>query len=228
MVRKTKKEAAETCDKILNAATGVFACKGFNCTSLEDIAQAADVTRGAVYWHFKNKVEIFDVLYQELYNPLTEMILNDLEQDHPAPLQQLKDLCIKMLLDLETNPRKRQTLTLFLLKCDYSGELEPYKDCHQTQKSEKLKLFSRYFEKAIIKQTLPDNAAPDILSLSIVCYMKGIIIEYLNNPDAFDLPTQAPALINLFFGNFEADQTWRTRRDSNPRPLPSEGSALSS
>ncbi len=58
VARKTKEDAEETKDSILEAATKVFMDKGFSNASLEQIAKKAGVTRGAIYWHFKNKMDI--------------------------------------------------------------------------------------------------------------------------------------------------------------------------
>lgn len=62
MARKTKEEALETRNRILEAAVEVFLEKGVSQAGLEVIAEKAGVTRGAVYWHFKNKADIFEAL----------------------------------------------------------------------------------------------------------------------------------------------------------------------
>ena len=59
MVRRTKSEALETRARILDAAEQVFLRKGVLSASLNDIASEAGVTRGAIYWHFKNKHDVF-------------------------------------------------------------------------------------------------------------------------------------------------------------------------
>jgi TetR/AcrR family acrAB operon transcriptional repressor len=55
MVRRTKEEAAATRDSILDAAEILFAKNGVSRTTLQHIATAAGVTRGAIYWHFVDK-----------------------------------------------------------------------------------------------------------------------------------------------------------------------------
>jgi AcrR family transcriptional regulator len=51
---------------ILRAGLTRFARYGFRRTSMEDIAREADISRAAVYLHFKNKEEIFRALAQQL------------------------------------------------------------------------------------------------------------------------------------------------------------------
>lgn len=58
MSKRTHAEALQTKRSILDAAAKVFSANGFAKTSLSDIARDADVTRGAIYWHFENKTEL--------------------------------------------------------------------------------------------------------------------------------------------------------------------------
>lgn len=58
MARKTKEESQKTRDGILDAAERVFLEKGVGNTAMADLADAAGVSRGAVYGHYKNKIEV--------------------------------------------------------------------------------------------------------------------------------------------------------------------------
>src|SRR5205085_152133 len=64
MARRTRKEALETRDRIIDAAEHVFQRKGVAHASLAEVAARAKVTRGAVYWHFKDKSELFDAMME--------------------------------------------------------------------------------------------------------------------------------------------------------------------
>ena len=59
MARRTKEEAEQTRNAVLTAASQVFLERGVARATLEEVAQAAGVTRGAVYWHFRDKVDLF-------------------------------------------------------------------------------------------------------------------------------------------------------------------------
>ena len=58
MVRKTKEEAENTRREILKAALEVFYQKGYSRTTFDEIAARINLTKGAVYWHFKNKPDL--------------------------------------------------------------------------------------------------------------------------------------------------------------------------
>lgn len=65
MSKRTHAEALQTKRSILDAAAKVFSANGFAKTSLSDIARDADVTRGAIYWHFENKTELLSALLED-------------------------------------------------------------------------------------------------------------------------------------------------------------------
>ncbi|RDV25498.1 TetR family transcriptional regulator [Alteromonas aestuariivivens] len=200
-MRRTKEDAEKTKQDILDAAVDIFSEKGVAKASLEQIAQAANVTRGAVYWHFKNKIEIFDALHERLHTPFIQRILEGLEVEHPDPVAQLQELCTNLLIELDQDPQKKKALILFLLKCDYSGELEASKAQYLENKMQKLQAFSRYFDKAIAQGRLPADSNPRILTMAVSCYLRGIVLEYLEFPKQVRLKDDAAELMNFFFKN---------------------------
>ncbi|MEG3765148.1 TetR family transcriptional regulator [Alteromonas sp. 14N.309.X.WAT.G.H12] len=200
-MRRTKEDAELTKQAILNAAVEVFSERGVAKASLEEIARKAQVTRGAIYWHFENKLQIFDALYQNLHTPFISRILEGLEVEHPNPVGQLQELCTELLLEVDENEIRRKALTLFLLKCDYGCELKSYREKHVEAKFEKKAAFSIYFNQAIEAGHLPADTDPDVLALSVICYLRGILMEYLEAPDTFNIKKNAPKLIHSFFKN---------------------------
>ena len=68
-MKRTPEEALKTRQSLLDAAVAVFRRKGVARSSLEEIARTAGVTRGALYWHFKDKQDLFDALFQARFAP---------------------------------------------------------------------------------------------------------------------------------------------------------------
>lgn len=201
MARKTKQESEATREAIIEAATWVFVEKGVAKATLEQIAQQAGVTRGAVYWHFKNKLDVFTAMHDQLYVSTSGMILTELERSHPRPLEQLRELCIKLFQELEINPQKKRILTIFYQKCDYSGEWACFLEYQQQQKNQSFQLLSRYFERAIEKGHLPADSDAQALTRLLSCFITGVAVEYLRYPELFVSGMSAETLINRFFAS---------------------------
>src|SRR5512145_2660241 len=62
MVRKTKEAALATREALIDAAERVFRRNGVTRTSLADVAAEAGMTRGAIYWHFRDKAELLEAM----------------------------------------------------------------------------------------------------------------------------------------------------------------------
>jgi len=66
MARRTKQDAVETRERILEQAAIFFEEKGYNDTTLDDIAAALSLTKGAIFYHFKSKKALFTHIWTNL------------------------------------------------------------------------------------------------------------------------------------------------------------------
>lgn len=199
MVRRTKEEAQATRQSILDAAVCAFYKKGVAQATMEDIAESAGVTRGAVYWHFKNKQEIVGALHDEIHQPLSAILMEELAAAHPDPLKQLEKLYIRILKQIVTDEAKHRILSVFTTKCDYTGDLECFLERQTCQKQEAMNMITDRFEYAETQGLLRPGADPKLIALSSVCYISGICNEYLRHPDMFNMEQDGPALIAQYF-----------------------------
>ena len=70
MARRTKEDTQATRAALLDAAERVFQERGVSRTTLAEIATEAGVTRGALYWHFKDKADLFNAMMERVILPL--------------------------------------------------------------------------------------------------------------------------------------------------------------
>src|SRR5690625_3204495 len=73
-MRKTKEETILTIHLLINTAKHHFTEKGYADVSLEDIAQEAKLTRGAVYHHFKNKKGLFLAVFEDIQKEIGDQV----------------------------------------------------------------------------------------------------------------------------------------------------------
>ncbi|AKR42491.1 TetR family transcriptional regulator [Methylophilus sp. TWE2] len=126
MVRKTKEDAAITRQRIIDAAREMFLLKGVSRTSLEQIASHASVTRGAVYWHFQNKAELFHAMREEVYLPLIDRmddtLLGNSDEANPDPLGRIRKHLESTIQILDNDQTTRATYEVMMTKCEYVDE----------------------------------------------------------------------------------------------------------
>jgi TetR/AcrR family transcriptional regulator, acrAB operon repressor len=184
MARRTKEEAAATRDRILDAAEQLFAEHGVSRTTLQHIATAAGVTRGAIYWHFDDKVALFNAMIERVVMPL-EVALS--EMDTADPLRDLRDYMLAGLRTTVQDPRARRVFEIASLKMEFVGELEAARvRRHQSlegwmaRSEERIRLAQE--QGAVRAGVVPREAALAMWSL-----VDGLIRNWLFDPAAFDL-----------------------------------------
>lgn len=130
MVRKTKEDAEITRLKIIQAAREIFLVKGVSKTSLDQVATHAGVTRGAVYWHFKNKAALFHAMREQVFLPLIDKMEDTLftDIDHTAPssidpLERIENFMLSIINELSDNIVTQETYVVMMTKCEYVDEL---------------------------------------------------------------------------------------------------------
>lgn len=199
MVRKTKEEAQATHDRILKAAVDVFYEKGVERATLENIASAAGLTRGAIYWHFKNKLDLFTALHDRMHNEFMQQLLESKSKAAAYPLKELSELCIQTLLQLESDKDQKKTLTIFMVKADYKGDMAPFLKMQNKQKNECMDVVKDFFERAKELGQISAQSDCDTYSLLLWFLMSGIMGEYLRDNASVNIKHHARPLIEQFF-----------------------------
>jgi len=123
MARRTKADALKTRQHLIETAIAQFAARGVSNTTLNDIADAANVTRGALYWHFENKTQLFNELW------LQQPPLRDLIQERLVgrwgdnPLQRLQERLVVGLQYIAENPRQQALMQILYHKCEFHNDM---------------------------------------------------------------------------------------------------------
>lgn len=195
MARRTKAEAAATREALLDAAEEVFLEKGVARTSLEQIARHADMTRGAVYWHFKNKADLFRALLERVRMPFEELVA---EIDNPslaeAPLEAIRLACRQGFTRLE-QPRYRRVHAILIHHCEVFGDIDPL--AMQSELAEEaLGALLKYFTAAARLNQLRMDTSPELAAQLMQATLSGLFHDWLRNPDRFSIRERGETLIN--------------------------------
>lgn len=202
MARKTKQDAQITRNAILDAAEIVFYEKGVAAARLEDIARAAGVTRGALYWHFENKPAIFCAMHERLPCDQHETFLAELEKT-TDPLRLFEDYCVQFLHDLEDDEQMRRVFNIMILKCDYSGDMAAFRERQNRQRDELMEVFTAAFSRMREQGQMNKSLEPENAALSLFCYMTGIITIFAQQEGAIHMKKQARPLLRQFLNGLK-------------------------
>lgn len=196
MARRTKAEAESTRAAILDAAEVLFYQHGVSRTTLEKIAAAAQVTRGAIYWHFQNKADLFNAMLERVRLPfqhLLEALDNNITDE---PFEQIRQLYISGLQLIAGSEQHHRVLTIVFHRCEYIDELNPAVNAQDQLDEQAVTVLQRAFERAAAAGSLRDGVSPRLAAMSMHMYVGGIISHFLLKPQQCDLRQHAPALID--------------------------------
>ena len=199
MVRRTKEEAQETRSRILDAAEKVFHEKGVAHAGLEDIATTAKVTRGAIYWHFKDKAELFDAMMQRVVLPAEEMLEQAGAPGSDDPLELLRRATVQVLVRTARDPRMQSVFEIAYHKCEYVGDAVGVRARHVASQNECLRTIEAGFRECVSAGRLPPAVNPKVAAMGAMSLVSGLIANWVLEPSSFPLKRHAEALVDIYF-----------------------------
>src|SRR5690554_1230692 len=197
-MRRTKEDAEKTRAAILDAAERLFLERGVAHTSLEHIARAAGVIRGAVYWHFQNKADLFNAMLNQVRLP-PEQIAEKLSSDPQLSVNSLRDMCILALQNLMQNEQKRQILTILMQRCEVTDELRPAMDRHNQFIQQVVDVFERLLAEAERHGQLHPGISARQAARAVHALLLGLINDLLRDPQCLDPQTDGAAIFDALF-----------------------------
>ncbi|MWJ27054.1 TetR family transcriptional regulator [Halomonas sediminis] len=195
MARRTKAEAAATREALLDAAEEMFMEHGVARTSLEQIARHAGMTRGAVYWHFKNKSDVFHAMLERVRMPFQDLVdeIETLEHD-VSSLEAIRIACLRGFSRLE-QPRYHRVHSILIHRCEFFSDIDPIamqteiaEECHTSLQEH----FTLASQKGALRSDLSASVAADLLHATL----GGLFHEWLRNPERFSIRERGETLIN--------------------------------
>jgi AcrR family transcriptional regulator len=179
--RAAKQE--RTRSELLSTAARVFARRGYNGASIEEIAEEAGYSHGAVYSNFDGKADLFLAVFEEyMAERARELAATQIELGEDAPLEERA----RALADqwMERLEKDRESFLLHMEFIAYAGRDPELAGRFGGRSAALREAISRYIasygEEVGIELALP----PDDLALVLRALGIGLAVEALVSPDA--------------------------------------------
>ena len=161
MVRKTKEEAENTRKDLIEAARRVFHQCGVSRSTLEKIAKEAGVTRGAVYWHFKDKAELFFAMREDVFMPMVERTDSFLlSENYDNPLDAIEASVKEFFRVLDDCSVVREVFEIMISRCEYVDEFASVQEEIGRPAQEFLRKMKGVYQRAADKGMLRQGLEP--------------------------------------------------------------------
>lgn len=227
MARATKADALETRARILDAAVDVFYARGVVNTSLEDIARAAGVTRGAIYWHFKNKADLFNAMCEQVHLPMEAIIDANVDANTEDPVGGIVNGLTEMLAQVTKVPRINKTIDIIFNKCEIVDPDDQIRvrenECRQMGRAQ----IEDLLRLAVSKQQLPADCDVQMCQIMLHAMVTGLLRDWFREPGVFDMALQAERILRACFVAMQLSPTLRAGESASDGKAVSQSSVQS-
>lgn len=207
MARKTKTEALETRNQILDAAEKVFGERGVARTSLHEIAESAGLTRGAVYWHFADKYDLLSALWERCLLPLeAAFAVIDAEHGDDA-LVRIRAKVRGVAARIVHDPRTRNMMGIALLRCEMVDEIASSRQRIVGDRDECLQQMAAEFRSAVAAGQLRADLDAGAAAIELHAIIDGLSYHWLLDPKRFDFEVRVAACTDAWLAGQGAKLT---------------------
>lgn len=204
MARRTKVDALVTRDQILDAAEIVFQRRGVSRTSLQEIALEAGLTRGAIYWHFQNKADVFDAMLQRVTLPMDANFNGQPEAEAIDPLQHLRSNVANAFYQTVHDEQVRRVFEIASHKVEYVDDLHALRVRHINERGECLGDLQRTLTLAVDRCQLAADLSVLSAAIGLHALIDGLMHNWLLNPESFDLELVGAQALDAYLAGLVA------------------------
>ncbi|MCA1978937.1 MAG: TetR family transcriptional regulator [Thiobacillus sp.] len=198
MVRKTRVDTLATRNALLDAALQVFRERGVAHTRLADVASRAGVTRGAIYWHFRDKAELFAAVCERGTLPVEALLAEASRSQQRDPLATVKQLALMALKQLATHADTQAMFDVIFHKCEFTEDLAPVVAKNDADRAACLSQVRALFDQAVAIGQLPPDTDTALATHGLHAYLVGLMHEWVLAPASYDLARCAEALLDTY------------------------------
>ena len=216
MVRKTKEEALATRHRLLDAAERLFHRDGVSATSLADIAREAGVTRGAIYWHFTDKADLFDAMMSRVILPM-EGGAARAQSREGDPLQAVRDEFMAVLRRTVDDPQVQRVFDIASHRVEYVGELQAVRDRAVAAHTEWLARMEQCLREAMRRGHMGRRMPARAAAIGLHALIAGLLRTWLLEPQSFDLMTVGRQTLDAYLGGLTLAPEAEPRRSTDKR-----------
>ena len=188
-----QKQAISTKIKITKVATDLFKTKGFNGVKIQDICEAAGISIGAFYHHFKSKMEIINIAYEQV-----DILLMDRFEEG-----EFNSYIDKLIFLLEEGAHMMEELGWIFVGEIYKNLISTERKYSTHPERHITLLVKSILEDALKNNELDNSISPSELTMIIMRISRGDIFDWCLHEGNYDLKSRIAYDLNLILSNFK-------------------------
>lgn len=201
-MKRTKEEAAITRATVLKAALSVFSAKGYDAATLDNVAATAKVTRGAIYWHFKSKADLYNTLIDEVSARGNTVVQNAVAEGGTL-LDILRRIFVNQCALMEDDRDARAVMELVLFKTGLNLELKAGRKKQIDEGNALIAGIADAMRMGIAQGVLRDDVEPTDMARAFLAFENGAIQQWLASPKSFSLKASAGSFADILIAGLK-------------------------
>lgn len=187
--------------QILSAAMTVFADKGFEGATMDDIVAEAGLSKGGLYWHFKSKDDIITAILKAFFDDEMVTLKSAINEEGSAETR-LRELAEHTGQEMARAFGLMPIALEFYAVAARQAEVRSFvSDYFRTYHEGLVQLLQQGIDAGEFRDLDVDEVAT-----ALIATFEGLAILWTVNPEAIDLPHQVSASVHLFLGGILSDE----------------------
>lgn len=196
-MKRTKEEAEQTKQALLDAALLVFSRDGFTASRLVDIAAEAGVTRGAIYHHFESKANLYLALLERA-EAEQQAVMQAAVEEGGTIAAITRRIMARSFAALAHRPTFRRVMALSLFKVADSEELAALEEKRRQEAVTLIEAIAGIMAQGVAAGDFRADLDPRTAARAFIAYQQGVTRLWLANPEAFAVEEEAGKLAALY------------------------------
>jgi TetR/AcrR family acrAB operon transcriptional repressor len=197
MARRTKEDALATRDSILDAGEQLFLDQGVSRTTLQHIATAAGVTRGAIYWHFDDKAALFNAMMERAKLPLETAMELIGQREQPDPVEELRESILCVWRVTMNDPKARRVFEIATFKMELVEEMAAVRARRLEGKAKWMARAENRIRAGIRHGQLREGLPVRAVALGLFALLDGLLRNWLLDPEGYHLLKTGQQIVDM-------------------------------
>lgn len=173
MPRKPAREQFDTLEEIRDCAFRLFGRYGYDGVSIESIASAANLSKGALYWHFRGKKALYIDCLKHLHDIFREYMFEPMQRESDAPLKLVR--FFQGLASLLADPRVLDGVGGYWLESG-TGPATEFDHVQRAFEAEASRLLADTLREGMHQRQLQFDEDPDEMARAILAIMQASVL----------------------------------------------------
>jgi len=172
---------------------------------LDDVAKAAKVTRGAIYWHFKSKADLYNMLVEEV-SARGAAVVQGAVAEGGTLIEILRRVFVRQCALIEEDKEARAVMELALFKTGLEPELQAGRKKQLDAGKALIAGITDAMQQGIVQGTLRKDLDAADMARAFIAFETGVIHLWLASPKSFSLKASAESFADILIAGLQRQQ----------------------